>query len=251
MIEPDNLLQRVSVVLVRTTHPGNIGAAARAMKTMGLSRLVLVEPRYFPDPQATAMASGADDVLSSARVCSSLDEALESTAFAVALTARIRELAYEPVNIRTAATQVLAEAGNAEVALVFGTEMSGLSNDEVLKCQLAAMIPAVKGYSSLNIAASVQLVAYEIRMALLGGGVGAPPFQEPAKIGDIERFYEHLQCNLISSGFLDPAFPKKLMERLRRLFGRARLEKEEVNILRGILTEWDKRMAERRPDKVD
>jgi len=249
--DPVDLLQSVSVVLVRTTHPGNIGAAARAMKTMGLSRLVLVAPRFFPDPQATAMASGADDVLAAARVCATLDEALEQTRFAVALTARVRELAYEPVNIRVAAGQVLAEAAGSEVALVFGTEMSGLSNDEVLKCQLAAMIPAVKGYSSLNLAASVQLMAYELRMELLGGVVGSPPLQEPAQLGDIERFYEHLQRNLISSGFLDPLFPKKLMERMRRLFGRARLEKEEVNILRGILTEWDKRMAEGRPDKVD
>jgi tRNA/rRNA methyltransferase len=249
--ETADLLGRVSIVLVRTTHPGNIGATARAMKTMGLSRLVLVEPRYFPDPQATAMASGADDVLAAARVCSSLDEALEGARFAVALTARVRELAYTPVNIRVAAGQVLAESGDGDVALVFGTEMSGLSNDEVLKCQLAAMIPAVRGYSSLNLAASVQLMAYELRMALLGGVVGSPPLQEPAQIGDIERFYEHLQRNLIASGFLDPVYPKKLMERMRRLFGRARLEKEEVNILRGILTEWDKHMAERRQDKVD
>ncbi len=255
LADPADLLQKVSVVLVRTTHPGNIGATARAMKTMGLARLVLVEPRYFPDAQATAMASGADDVLAAARVCASLDEALNDTRFAVAMTARVRELAYEPVNIRVAAAHVLAEAGASEVALVFGTEMSGLSNDEVLKCQLAAMIPAVKGYSSLNLAAAVQLMAYELRMGLLGGVVGVPPLQEPAQLGDIERFYEHLQRNLIDSGFLDPAFPKKLMERMRRLFGRARLEKEEVNILRGILTEWDKRMAERRvgkrADKVD
>ena len=251
MSDPADLLRRVSIVLVRTTHPGNIGAAARAMKTMGLSRLVLVEPRYFPDPQATAMASGADDVLAAARVCASLGEALAGTRFAVAVTARVRELAYAPVNIRIAASQVLAEASSSDVALVFGTEMSGLSNDEVLKCQLAAMIPAVRGYSSLNLAASVQLVAYELRMGLLGGVVGVPPLQEAAQIGDIERFYEHLQRNLVASGFLDPVFPKKLMERMRRLFGRTRLEKEEVNILRGILTEWDKRMAERRPDKVD
>ena len=118
------MLQRISVVLVRTTHPGNIGAAARAMKTMGLSRLVLVEPRFFPDPQATAMASGADDVLAGALVCASLDEALESTGFAVAMTARIRELAYDPVNIRVAASQVLAEAGKFEVALVFGNTLN-------------------------------------------------------------------------------------------------------------------------------
>lgn len=236
---------------MRTTHPGNIGATARAMKTMGLSRLVLVEPRYFPDAQATAMASGADDVLAAALVCTSLDEALEDVRFALAMTARVRELAYEPVNIRVAAAQVLSEAAGNEVALVFGTEMSGLSNDEVLKCQLAAMIPAVRGYSSLNLAAAVQLMAYELRMGMLGGVVGMPPLQEAAQIGDIERFYDHLQRNLVSSGFLDPLFPKKLMERMRRLFGRARLEKEEVNILRGILTEWDKRMAERRADKVD
>jgi tRNA/rRNA methyltransferase len=234
-------LSRIRVVLVHTTHPGNIGAAARAMMTMGLSNLVLVQPRLFPDARADAMAtSGASEVLRSARVCATLDEALADCTYALALTARLRELAYAPLNAREAALELAAEADRGDVALVFGTEMSGLSNEEVLKCNRSATIPANAQYSSLNLAAAVQVMAYEIRMAILGGAVAEPPQQELARNEDVEMFYEHLQRNLIAADFLDPVYPKRLMERLRRLFGRTRLEKEEVNILRGILTAWDK-----------
>jgi tRNA/rRNA methyltransferase len=231
---------RLRVVLVRTTHPGNIGGAARAMKTMGLARLALVAPRRFPDPQAEAMATGADDLLARAQVSATLDEALAGTTLAIALTARRRELSPHAIDARAAAALAVAEAaGGGEVAFVFGTEMSGLANDEVLKCQRVAHITTSPAYSSLNLAAAVQVMAYEARVAALGSAVAANDRFEGASFEDIEGFYAHLERNLVASGFLDPANPRRLMERLRRLFGRGRLEKEEVNILRGILSSWD------------
>lgn len=232
-------LDSVRIVLSHTTHPGNIGAAARAMKTMGLSRLVLINPKRFPDPQAEAMASGATDVLANARVCSSLDEALAGTRFAVAVTARRRDLSHIAANVRESARLLVDEAGQGEVALVFGTEMSGLSNEDVLKCQRVAHIPANPEYGSLNLAAAVQVCTYEVRMAALGAPSIDNARFDAAAFEDIEGFYAHLQRSLTESGFLDPAHPKRLMERLRRLYGRVRLEKEEVNILRGILTAWE------------
>ena len=231
---------RVRVVLVRTTHPGNIGGAARAMKTMGLARLVLVAPRHFPDPQAKAMATGADDLLARAQVCATLDEALAGTTLAIALTARRRELSPHAVDARAAAELAVAEAAEGgEVALVFGTEMSGLANDEVLRCDRVAHIATSPDYSSLNLAAAVQVMAYEARVAALGPAAVPNDRFEAASFEEIEGFYAHLERNLVGSGFLDPASPRRLMERLRRLFGRGRLEKEEVNILRGILSSWD------------
>ncbi len=233
-------LTRVRVVLVRTTHPGNIGGAARAMKTMGLARLVLVEPRHFPDPQASAMATGADDLLARAEVCASLDEALDGTTLAIALTARRRELSPSAVDARAAAELAVAEAGaGGEVALVFGTEMSGLANEEVLRCRMVAHIATDPAYSSLNLAAAVQVLAYEARVAALGPAPVTNDRFEAATFEEIEGFYAHLERNLVASGFLDPASPRRLMERLRRIFSRGRLEKEEVNILRGILSSWD------------
>ena len=233
-------LARMRIVLVRTTHPGNIGGAARAMKTMGLARLVLVAPRHFPDPQADAMATGADDLLARAQVCATLDEALAGTTLAIALTARRRELSPHAVDARAAAALAVAEAAaGGAVAFVFGTEMSGLANDEVLKCQRVAHIATSPDYSSLNLAAAVQVVAYEARVAALGPAILAKDRFDAATFEAIEGFYAHLERNLLRSGFLDPASPRRLMERLRRLFGRGRLEQEEVNILRGILSSWD------------
>ena len=232
--------ERVRVVLVRTTHPGNIGGAARAMKTMGLARLVLVAPRHFPDPQADAMATGADDLLARAQVCGTLDEGLAGTTLAIALTARRRELSPHALDARAAAELAVAEAAaGGEVAFVFGTEMSGLANDEVLKCQRVAHIATSPGYSSLNLAAAVQVMAYEARVAALGPAILANDRFDAATFDAIEGFYAHLERNLLRSGFLDPASPRRLMERLRRLFSRGRLEQEEVNILRGILSSWD------------
>jgi len=241
---PESLgcLRRVRVVLSHTSHPGNIGAAARAMKTMGLSRLVLVNPKIFPDPQAEAMACGAVDVLAGAQICTSLAEALQGTVFAMAMTARRRELATEPLWARAGAAELAGIALQDEVALVFGNETAGLSNEELAQCGRWALIPANPEYSSLNLAAAVQLMSYELRQALRGvsptptiAGAGAPATHE-----DVAGLMAHLEASAINSGFLDPERPGRLMLRLRRLFSRAGLEKEEVNILRGLLASFER-----------
>jgi tRNA/rRNA methyltransferase len=232
-------LSRIRVVLSRPSHPGNIGAAARAMKTMGIAQLVLVRPRRFPDPEARAMASGALGILQSARVCASLDEALAGTVFSVALSARPRELSHRPLDARAAAREIVDAARAGEVALVFGNETVGLSNAEVMRCSRLARIPASEEYASLNLAQAVQVMAYEARMAALAPTAGSSK-SEPAPHEDIEQFYEHLERSLYASGFLHPRYPRKLMERLRRLFARAQLERVELNILRGMLAAWDR-----------
>lgn len=230
-------LKNIRVVLCETAHPGNIGAAARAMKTMGLAQLALVAPRRFPDPQADWLAVDAADVLRGAQVYSSLDEALAGSALTVACTARPREVAVPMVEARAAAARMIEVARAQTVSLLFGNEKYGLTSAETAKCQLLATIPANPAYSSLNVAAAVQVLAYELRLAALGATVrersGKPP--EHATHEEIERFYEHLERSLLDAGFLNPRSPKKLMARLRRLFGRAQLEQEEVNILRGVV----------------
>jgi len=233
-------LSRIRVVLSRTSHPGNIGAAARAMKTMGLSRLVLVSPRYFPDPQAEAMSAGATDVLEAAQVCATLEEALAGTVFATAMTARRRELATEPLWVREAMAEVaeqLARDQNGEVAIVFGNETSGLSNEELALCPRWAMIPCNPQWASLNLAAAVQIACYELRLAKVGAGAtpAVADAGERATFDEVEGLIGHLESAATASGFLDPASPKRLMHRLRRLFARAALERVEVNILRGLI----------------
>ena len=236
-----NALNNIRIVLSHTSHPGNIGAVARAMKTMGLERLYLVNPKSFPDPVADARAAGAADVLENARVCTTLDEALAGTVLAVAVTARRRDLSHEMLSAHQASSRMLDLATQGEVALLFGTEMSGLSNAELDKCQLLATIPANPEFTSLNLASAVQILAYELRMAFLDEvEVPAAKGFEAAGFEDVERFYQHLERTMINTGFLDPACPGRLMQRLRRLFARARPEKEEVSILRGILTSVDK-----------
>jgi tRNA/rRNA methyltransferase len=242
----EGALARVRIVLVRTSHPGNIGAAARAMLTMGLTRLVLVAPRRFPDPQATALAAGATGVLAAARTVASLDEALAGCAMTAGLSARPREFAGRVLPVREAAREAAAVCARGEVALVFGTEMSGLTNDELARCQAVATIPANPRYGSLNLAAAVQVVAYELRVAALGGAVWEPPRFARATQDEIEGLHAHARETLTALSFLDPAMPKRLLPRLRRLFGRAALEREEVNILRGILARIDRLLAERR-----
>ena len=236
-------------VLVEPSHPGNVGAAARALKTMGFSRLVLVAPRMpqvHRDPEAVAMASGADDVLAGAHIVPTLADALVGTQWSLALTARTREYGPPPGTPREAVADACRQvAAHGDIALVFGNERTGLSNDDVERCSALAHIPANPAYSSLNLAQAVQVLAYELRLAYLAAG-------EPGRISpaasaataatgsplatsdDIERMYVHLENALISLGFLDPANPKKLMSRLRRLFARSGLEREEVNIVRGI-----------------
>ncbi len=233
-----NALERIRVVLDHPSHPGNIGSAARAMKTMGLTRLVLVAPRRMPDEEAKALATGAVDVLEAARVFGSLREALQGTVLALAFSARRRQLSHAPLGIREAAIEAARTAGRDEVALVFGNEKAGLSNNDVLLCNRLVHIPSDPGYNSLNLAAAVQVAAYEIRMAMLQSELPAGSC-EPATLDDLEQLYAHLERSLKATGFLDPGKPKRLMERLRRLFARAGLEREEVAILRGMLTAFD------------
>ena len=228
-------LKNIRFVLCETAHPGNIGAAARALKTMGLGRLHLVAPRQFPDPQAEWLASGATDVLRRARVHSSLDDALAGSALAVACTARPREIAAPMVSAREAAARIVEVARSQPAALVFGNETFGLTAVEVGKCHLLATIPANPQFSSLNVAAAVQLFAYELRLAALGAGPPGGKVRARASHEELERFYEHLERAMVEQGFLNPEHPKKLMPRLRRLFNRVQLEREEVNILRGII----------------
>ncbi len=233
-MENFDALNNVRVILSHTTHPGNIGAAARAMKTMGLSRLYLINPRYFPDAQATAMAAGADDVLANAQVCSTLDEALHGVVMVAGMSARVRDISQEVLAPREA-MPLLMQQTRQQVALLFGTEMSGLTNEELARCQLMVRIPVNPDYTSLNLAAAVQLVSYELRLAAGQGDCGAPEVT-PASAEHVEGFFRQLEAALTEIEFLNGKHPTKLMHKLRRLYARARLEPEEINILRGILT---------------
>jgi tRNA/rRNA methyltransferase len=227
--------KRIAVVLSRPSHPGNIGAAARAMKTMGFSDLVLVAPRHFPDPDATAMAAGAAEVLAAARVFTTLDAALADRVLAVGFSARGRELSHAPEALRASAPGILEAASTGPVALVFGNETSGLSNEELSRCQRLVSVPANPEYSSLNLAASVQLACYELASR---ANAFAPPASKegmPATRDDAEGLFTELESAALASGFLDPAKPGRFMERMRRLFARAGLEREEVKLLRGFL----------------
>jgi tRNA/rRNA methyltransferase len=228
-------LANIRVVLSQTSHPGNIGSAARAMKTMGLSQLALVRPRHFPHAEADALSAGAIDVLQAAQVHASLDEALAGCVIATGLTRRQRGLSHEPLDAREAAGRLIDIAQTQPVALLFGNETSGLSNEELSRCQMLVTFPANPGYPSLNLAAAVQIMAYELRMAALGAAKTTRMERDLARLEDIEFFFSRLEETLIDIRFLDPAHPKKLMPRLRRLFSRTQLEKEELSILMGIL----------------
>jgi TrmH family RNA methyltransferase len=233
--EPSHLDQ-IRVVLSHTSLPRNIGSVARAMKTMGLSRLVLVNPKRFPDPEALTLASGATDLLENAQVVDNLDAALVGCTQIVALSARRRELTVPVQNPRELAPYLISRcAVGEEIALVFGTEMSGLSNDEVRRCNRVVSIPANPAYSSLNLAQAVQVIAYELRMSLDTDLSHLNEVHELASHDDIERFHVDMENTLVQIGFLNPNNPKRLMPRLRRLFGKIQLEKVEVDILRGIL----------------
>jgi len=205
------------------------------MHTMGLQQLVLVNPRRFPDPEADALASGATALLASASVVATLDAALAKAALAIGFSARPREFAGVVLSVREAAKEALRYAAAGDVALVFGTEMSGLSNADLARCQIVATIPANPEYASLNLAAAVQVAGYELRVAATGDAVWRAPAFEPATPDEIAQLFAHAERALIAMKFLNPRRPKRLLPRLRRLFARARLEKEEVNILRGIL----------------
>ncbi len=242
-MNPTSPLDNVRIVLSHTSHPGNIGAAARAMKTMGLRQLYLVNPKSFPDNEANVRASNARDILETARVCSNLTEALGDTFLVAALTARRRNLPHPTYTARRAAAELIQHANHYPVALLFGRESTGLTAAEISCCQLTVQIPANPDYSSLNLAAAVQIMAYELRMMLEGSDDTMqcffPHLSEAASLQEIEGLHRHLEQIMISSGFLDPKQPKRLIRRMRRLFARTRLEKEEVNILRGLLAAVD------------
>ena len=224
-------MAEIRIVLCRPSHPGNIGAAARAMKTMGLADLRLVAPERFPAPEADWMATHAADVLAAARLHATLHEAIADCAAAFALSARPREWSPQVLEVRVAAAQ--AAAIDAPVAFVFGSESAGLTNDELFACQFLVHIPAVPGSTSLNLAQAVQIVCYELHMAT-GASVPAMRTEKLATVQDIEGLYGHLEEAASSSGFLVPG--SRLRERWRRLFSRVpALEREEVNILRGLL----------------
>ncbi|MDX1381720.1 MAG: RNA methyltransferase [Xanthomonadales bacterium] len=246
-------LSRVRVVLIHTTHPGNIGATARAMKVMGLSDLQLVGPVPFPSAEATAMASGADDLLQHCTVHDTLEDALAGCTLVMGTSARLRSLPMPQMDARRAAEAALDEVaqgagdrddnGAGRVAILFGRERYGLTNEEMQRCHQLVHIPANPDYASLNLAQAVQVLAYELRMAALGGAgrEQAPSDWDPVDAAEMERLYEHLEQTLLDIRFLNPDQPKRLMMRLRRLFNRARPDRNEYNILRGILSAAQRR----------
>ncbi|PVY77994.1 tRNA (cytidine32/uridine32-2'-O)-methyltransferase [Tamilnaduibacter salinus] len=244
-------LDHVHIVLVETTHSGNIGAVARAMKNMGLANLTLVRPQSFPDEAAYARSSGATDVLDRARVVDSLDEALAESSLVLGTSARGRKVPWPVVNPRDAAGMVTGYREQGTVALVFGRESNGLSNDELQRCHYHIHIPSNPEYSSLNLAMAVQVICYELRMHHLMGETSDVARQllqplmrpgdegwdrPPASVGELEGFYDHLEQALVDVDFHSRDNPRQLMTRLRRLFQRAHPDRMEVNILRGALT---------------
>ncbi|MFI8416619.1 tRNA (cytosine(32)/uridine(32)-2'-O)-methyltransferase TrmJ [Serratia sp. NPDC078593] len=241
------MLHNIRIVLVETSHTGNMGSTARAMKTMGLTNLYLVNPLVKPDSQAIALAAGASDVIGNATLVDTFDEAIAGCSLVVGTSARSRTLPWPMLEPRECGVRAVQEGEHAPVALVFGRERVGLTNDELQKCHYHVAIPANPDYSSLNLAMAVQILAYEVRVAYLDSQqADAPPAVEEAYplVDDLERFYQHLEKTLHKTGFIRPAHPGQVMSRLRRLFTRARPEAQELNILRGMLTSIDKQEKE-------
>jgi len=234
------MLQNIRIVLVEPQHPGNVGAAARAMKNMGLSQLYLVAPKSYPNAIATVRAAGADDILANARVVPNIKEALIGCDWVYGTSARERALEKTIVSPRHSAEQICSRA--AKAAILFGRERVGLTNEELSICHFHIVIPASENFSSLNLAAAVQVIAYELRMASLDVAQQqqSVPERELASMDQVLGFYQHLQQTLLAIGFLDPKKPRLLMQRLTRMFNRALLDEREINILRGILSKMDK-----------
>lgn len=231
------MLSAIRMVLSHTSHPGNIGAAARAMKTMGLEQLWLVNPKHFPHADATARASGADDLLAAAQVCTGIDEALHGCRLVIGASARSRSIPCPVIAPDECARLACEEGAQGRVAILFGCEQSGLSNAEIDRCHYLVQIPTNPAYGSLNLASAVQIIGYELRVAHLQQGTEQPAADHvPVTADEMERFYAHLEHVLMELGFLDPDNPRQLMRRLRRLYNRARPDANEMNILRGVLT---------------
>lgn len=247
-----NTRPHIKIVLVNTSHPGNIGATARAMKNMGLSRLALVNPVEFPSGVAVGRAASALDVLEQAEVVNTLGEAIADCALVIGSSARSRSLPWPMLTPEQSAAKLVKESQSAQVALVFGREDSGLNNEELQLCHFHVQIPASPEYSSLNLAAAVMVLCYEIRRAVLrdeeAGDKAEDEYwdQERATVEHVEYFYEHLERVLVEIDFHDPDNPRQLMQRMRRLFGRVRIDAMEMNILRGILTNIEHKIKGRR-----
>ena len=236
---------RIRIVLIETSHPGNIGGVARAMKNMGLTQLVLVAPKQYPDPQADWRAVSAIDVLRKARVVDTLDEAIGDCGFVVGASAKDRRIPWPALDARRATAEIASASQRCDVAVLFGREDNGLANAELMRCNLHLAIPTSDVYSSLNLAMAVQIVCYELHMLTVADTLPDDPAAEwdapPATQENMERFFVHLEETLTQIGFLNPRTPRQLMARLRRLYGRLRLDEMELNILRGMLTETQKR----------
>ena len=256
-MEKSGFLQRIRIVLVGTSHPGNIGASARAMKNMGLSQLVLVNPLEFPSDQAVWRAVGAADLLEKAKVVSSLDEAVADCSLVIGTSARGRRIPWPVFEPRRCAEVIAKEPENSSVAVVFGAEKMGLSNDDLHRCNYHLTIPVNPEYSSLNLGAAVQVVCYELRMKQLELLKSDPAGEmddwdgEFCRADQMEHFYEHLEQTMIDVDFHDPDNPRQLMTRLRRLFSRTRLDKMELSILRGILTNTQRNASAQPAQLID
>lgn len=245
------MLQNIRIVLVETSHTGNMGSVARAMKTMGLTNLYLVNPLVNPDSQAISLAAGASDVIGEAKIVDSLDEAIAGCSLVVGTSARSRSLPWPMLDARECGVKSVEEGQQAPVALVFGRERVGLTNEELQKCHYHVAIQANPEYSSLNLAMAVQIIAYEVRMAWLQSqeqASPAPKYEESPYplVDDLERFYQHMEQMMLNSGFIREANPGQVMSKLRRLYTRARPERDELNILRGMLSSFEKRKNEKK-----
>jgi TrmH family RNA methyltransferase len=240
----------VRIVLVDTSHPGNIGATARAMKTMGLHELKLVRPKRFPSDEATARAAGADDVLAAATVHDGLTSAIADCGWVVGASARLRSVSVPVVDPREAAAEIWRRVPADRVAVLMGPEQSGLTNEDLARCRQLVHIPANPEFSSLNLAMAVQVICYELRMAApnLPRPKPAPEFRL-ATAAELEGLHEHLERLLTESGFLHPAHQRQVKLKLRRIFQKAELEENELNILRGALTSLDPAKRRARPDE--
>lgn len=234
------MLNNIRIVLINTSHPGNIGSAARAMKTMGLTQLYLVSPKEFPHPKAIELAAGAADILDQAVVVAELDEAIADCSLVVGTSSRSRAIPWPLLSPRELAEKAQVEAVNNKVAILFGREQSGLTNEELHRCHFHLHIPSNPDYCSLNLASAVQVIAYELCVASQAEAVATPWDYSFATQQDMEGMFAHLEKVLIEIDFLKPEAPRQLMTRLRRLYNRARLDEMEVNILRGILNAIEK-----------
>lgn len=250
------MLDAIRIVLVNTSHTGNIGSAARAMKTMGLKHLYLVDPVTPPDGKSHALAAGATDVLGNAVIVNTLKEAIADCSLVVGTSARSRTLSWPMLDSRECGAKLIEEAANFPVALVFGRENSGLSNEELQQCHYHVCIDANPDYSSLNLAAAVQTLCYEVRMHYLKHQRAPYADRQNEQTeyplsGELENFYEHFEATFLAAGFVRAKHPGAIMSKVRRMFNRTRLESQELAILRGMLSAVDKTLKGEKKKDLD